>query len=150
MEFDRYQDHHKLYILGLISLLFCLSLLFFSLYISPFLIWKLDYQVPDLVTALITFFEESYEFSEIKSRWIVGLLFFIPGLITGYISYYVSNAIDNEIYKSDLTTTENEAEKQHHSAEAQKNIKESVTVGFEIIFLMMMVLVILALIQLFI
>lgn len=145
MEFDRYQKHHKLYLLGIICLLICLSLLFYSLYLMPFLLWKLNYNVPELVTNTLAILEDKYGFSNGQSRGIIGLILFILILITGFISYYVSNSIDNEIYKSEFALPEQETK--IHTEEIQKDIKESATLGFEIIVLMILVVVGLFLLQ---
>lgn len=139
MEFDRYQKHHKLYLLGIICLLSCLSLLFYSFYLLPFLLWKLNYSVPQLIISSIALLEDNYGFSNGQSRGIIGLILFTLILLTGLVSYYVSNSIDNEIYKSELALPDKETK--IHSEEIQKDIKESATIGFEIIFLMILVVV---------
>lgn len=146
MESDRYQRHHVLYIVGIVCLLLCLSLVFLLLYILPYLIWKLNYDLPEFITTMIAFFEDKYSASEVRSRVYVGIVLFIPILITGLVSYYTSNFIDDEIYKNELTSDEAKEEK-NHSEEVKKERRESATIGFEIIGLIILVVVGLTVIQ---
>lgn len=146
MESDRYQRHHVLYLVGIVCLLLCLSLVFLLLYILPYLIWKLNYDLPEFITTMIAFFEDKYYASEVRSRVYVGIVLFIPILITGLVSYYVSNFIDDEIYKNELTSDEATEEK-NHSEEVKKERRESATIGFEIIGLIILVVVGLTVIQ---
>lgn len=147
MEPDRFKNNHILYIVGLISLIFSVSLLFFSLYILPYLIWKLNYQVPDTLEYLITIFEESYDYTPAKSKILAWLVFFIPSLLLGLVSYVTSNRIDNEIYKPDADI--NEEDTPPAAPELRKEIKETASVGFKIIALMVVIVVIILLLQLF-
>lgn len=146
MESDRYQRHHVLYLVGIVCLLLCLSLVFLLLYILPYLIWKLNYDLPEFITTMIAFFEDKYYASEVRSRVYVGIVLFIPILITGLVSYYVSNFIDDEIYKNELTSDEATEEKNHFE-EVKKERRESATIGFEIIGLIILVVVGLTVIQ---
>lgn len=79
---------------GIICLVLSLGLLFFSLYIIPFLLWNLSYNVPDFLLQSISFFEDDQGYSYSTSRFIVWLCIFIPGLITGYVSYIISHYIE--------------------------------------------------------
>lgn len=146
MESDRYQRHHVLYFVGIVSLLICLSLVFLVLYILPYLIWQLNYDLPEFITTMIAFFEEKYSVTELRSRIYVVILLIIPIVVTGFVSYYVSNFIDDEIYKNELTSDE-VIEQKNHSDDVKQEIKESATVGFEIIGLIILVIAGLAAIQ---
>ncbi|MCL9685003.1 hypothetical protein [Legionella maioricensis] len=148
MEPDRYKTNHKLYISGIICLVIALSLFSFSLYIVPFLLWQLDYDVPDLITTLITLFEYKYEYGIVSSKLIVWLIFFVPSLITGFFAYYVSNRIDSEIYKSELP--KKYETKMPVSGEISKQIRESAGLGLKIILLMVVIVVIVIFLQAFI
>lgn len=148
MEPDRYKNHHTLYILGIISLILAISLLFFSLYILPFFIWHLDYNVPEQIVYLSTFFQDKYDYTVTKSNILVWLVFFVPGIIFGIISNYISNYIDNEIYHINMEQTEEERELS--SSEVKKQIKESASLGLKIISLMIIIVLIVLLLQLFI
>jgi len=147
MEYDRFATNSKLYILGIVCLIISLSLLFISLYILPFLIWNLRYQVPALILNLQEFFHINYNYTIGQSNLLLWLVFFIPSVITGFISYLVSNRIDNQIYKID-TKTEEEEKSQH--IEIQKEIKDSASLGFKILLLMIAIVVIIFLLQYFV
>lgn len=97
MEQDRFAANNKLYIIGLIALLLTLFLFFFSIYILPYLIWSLNYDVPDFVSSMVAYFEDDLRYTPLNSKILTWLIFFVPGFITGYISYYISNNIDNKI-----------------------------------------------------
>jgi Na+-transporting methylmalonyl-CoA/oxaloacetate decarboxylase gamma subunit len=131
---------------GIVCLLLCLSLVFLVLYILPYLIWKLNYDLPEFITTMIAFFQDKYYATELRSRVYVGLVLFIPILVTGFVSYYVSNFIDDEIYKNELTSDE-AIEEKNHSDEIKRDIKESATIGFEIIGLIILVIAALTAIQ---
>lgn len=90
------KNDNKIFIAGVICLVLSLGFLLFSLYILPFLIWDLAYDVPDMVTDITSNLQEDYDYSSAGSKLIVWLVFFIPGVITGVISYYISNLIDKE------------------------------------------------------
>ncbi|HAU1247921.1 TPA: hypothetical protein F8S30_13785, partial [Legionella pneumophila] len=92
-------ENSKLHILGIICLVTSLGLFFFSLYIVPFLIWQLDYDIPDFISNMIAYGEDEYYFSPITSKTLVWLIFFTPSIIMGYLSYYISNYIDKNYLK---------------------------------------------------
>ncbi|HAT5055574.1 TPA: hypothetical protein I9781_002953, partial [Legionella pneumophila] len=74
-------ENSKLHILGIICLVTSLGLFFFSLYIVPFLIWQLDYDIPDFISNMIAYGEDEYYFSPITSKTLVWLIFFTPSII---------------------------------------------------------------------
>jgi len=149
MEQDRYKNNNKVYIIGIICLVVAITFFFFSMYIAPFIIWDLKYDVPDVITSLITLFRENYGYSLGVSKIIVWLIFFLPSLITGFISYYISNYIDNKIYKLDIRTNEEE-KKTKLSPETIRKIKESASIGGKILLLMIGIVVIILLLEAFI
>ncbi len=145
MEYDRYKEHHKLYIMGIICLVLCLGFLFFSLYILPFLIWGLHYDTPELITNLVSFFQYNYQLTYRASATLTWLIFFIPSVITGIVSYYASNSIDNELLEVPI---EDEAEGQLPPATTlREDMKESTSLGLKILFLMIVVVLAVLLIQ---
>lgn len=146
MEPDRYKHNNKLYICGIICLILALSFFFFSLYIIPFLVWHLHYEVPETITILVTYFEQQYRFSSGEASVLVWLIFFIPGLIAGYIAYYISNHIDNQIHKLDII--DEEPQKAPAQTQITREMKESAGLAFKIIFLMIMIVVIIFLLEL--
>ena len=150
MEPDRYKNNHFLYIFGLICLILAVSLFFFSLYIIPFLIWHLSYNVPSVLIYMTTYMGDNYNLSPIASNFLAWLMFFIPSLVFGLISYFISNRIDNQIYHIDTTENDNEDEQQATSLETNKKIRESAGLGLKIILLMVVIFIIIFLLQLFV
>ncbi|WP_115707260.1 hypothetical protein [Legionella sainthelensi] len=136
MEQDRFSHNQKLYILGMICLLLSLGLFVFSLYIIPFFIWDLNYNVPYFILALMNLFQEEYNYSVEASKVIVWLIFFIPSIVTGLISYAVSNYIDNQIYKAEQKNEEN----QGNIYKQEKRIMRRESVAFSLKILGLMIL----------
>ncbi|PWY55265.1 hypothetical protein DGG96_12420 [Legionella qingyii] len=145
MEQDRFSSNSKLYILGMICLVFCLGLFFFSLYILPFLAWGLNYNVPEVIMTLLSSLQDDYNYSVGSSKFIVWLIFFVPSLITGLISYFVSNHIDNNLYKSELNIKEEQ--ESPPSKQIGKEIKESAGFGLKILGLMILIVIAIFLLQ---
>ncbi|WP_454782363.1 hypothetical protein [Legionella sp. WA2022007384] len=145
MEQDRFGNNSKLYILGMICLVLCLGLLFYSLYILPYLAWGLNYNVPEVVMTLLSSLQDDYNYTVGASKVIVWLIFFVPSLITGLISYFVSNHIDNNLYKSELHTKEEQ--ENPPSKQIGKEIKESAGFGLKILSLMILIVTAIFLLQ---
>lgn len=148
MEQDRYSNNNTLYILGIISLILALSLFFFSMYILPFLVWSLHYDVPDFISSMITYFEDAYFYSDNTSKVLTWLIFFIPSFIAGYISYYISNYIDDQILGFAKKLDPEEAKEV--SIEIQQDVKESLGLAAKIIILMILIIVIILLLEAFV
>jgi uncharacterized protein involved in cysteine biosynthesis len=129
----------------MICLVFCLGFLFFSLYILPYLIWELHYNVPTIILDLIATLQDDYYYSAGASKVIVWLIFFIPSLITGLISYFVSNYIENQIYKTEIKPEENQ--ENPPSGEIGRQIKESASLGLKIFSLMILIIIVILLLQ---
>lgn len=147
MDQDRFSSNSKLYIIGIISLVLSLAFFFFSMYILPFMVWHLNYDVPELILNLVSFFQNKYDYTERASRTLVWLLFFVPCIITGFISYYISNHIDNKILGLAPKSEEDEG---MPAREIKEELKESASLGFKIIFLMILIVCLILLLQLFV
>lgn len=85
-----------LFIVGIVCLVLSLGFLLFSLYIIPYLLFNIGYNLPGFIMDYIQYFQDKYEYSSANSKLIVWLSFAIPGLITGYVSYYISHSLDKE------------------------------------------------------
>lgn len=111
MEKDRFGKNQRLYIIGLVSLILAVGLFLFSIYIIPFLVFDMQYDVPLFVNSMIFYFRDNYSYNLASSKFITWLIFFVPCVVTGIISYFVSNHIDDELLeiKSD-EVDENETE----------------------------------------
>lgn len=149
MEHDRFAANNKLYVVGLVSLLFSLFLFFFSIYILPYLIWSLNYDVPEFISTLIAYFEDDLRYTPSNSKLLTWLLFFIPCLITGYISYYVSNNIDNQIFgtkhRAELDETGQEVRAANRASSAQS--RDSYMLAGRIIIMMIVVVSVILLLE---
>lgn len=145
MEQDRFSSNSKLYILGMICLVLCLGLFFFSLYILPYLAWGLNYNVPAIILDLLSSLQDDYNYSVGASKVIAWLIFFVPSMITGLISYFVSNYIDNNLYKSELNTKEEQ--ETPPSKQIGKEIRESAGFGLKILGLMILIVLVIFLLQ---
>ncbi len=98
MEPDRYQKNHKLYIFGMLCLLVSLSLLFFTVYLFPHLIFGWRYDVPEFITFWREWIMSSYGVSTHYASRLIFLFFFVGVLLFGLGAYFGSTRIDNEIY----------------------------------------------------
>lgn len=106
MEQDRYQSNHKLFILGLFSLVFCLSLFALSFYIMPYLLFGWYYDTPAFVINLVEWLEYTYNYTNSAASTLVFLSVFFLALFFAGIAYFCSNRIDNQIYSSELKKKE--------------------------------------------
>ena len=142
MAYDRYQKHQKLFIFGMICLVLSMAFTFYGLYILPFLIWNINYGVPQLITNMMVNLQENYNYTPFTSGLLVEAYFLIPGAITGLISYYISNYID-----SDLVVEETEADKVveeetiEKKRKRQQDLKESANLGVKILVIMVLIVV---------
>ncbi|MCA0404075.1 MAG: hypothetical protein LCH30_09810 [Proteobacteria bacterium] len=134
MEDDRYQQNSKLFITGLICLLFSLSLCAMGLYVLPYLLFGWNYSVPGFVITFREWLKESYAYSDFGSAMVTFLSFLVPGLICGFISYYASNHIDNQIFGI-------QPEKKESSVDMKKEVKESLGFGLQLFLLIVLVII---------
>lgn len=102
MEQDRYQQNHKLFIIGLASLVISLSLFALSFYIMPNLLFGWGYDTPEFITNFVEWFQYTYNYSESAASKLVFLIVFVLASIFASIAYYCSNRIDNQIYSLEL------------------------------------------------
>lgn len=140
MEYDRFNESRKLFIVGIITLLLSLSLLAFGLYILPYLLWNWFYKVPGFILKLREWFREEYKITEILASWFIFFMLIIPALVFGYISYKISNSIDNQIYHIDTTTPEKKFKR-------TQDFQDSAKIGLKIIGLIVLILIIIAILQ---
>lgn len=105
-EFER-RKNNNLFIGGLISLILALGLMGFAVYILPFLIWNLGYDVPEFVSTFREWLRDSYSYSKSMSTWFIFFLFFIPGAISAIITYVLTRLLDrNGETETDKTDSE--------------------------------------------
>ena len=97
-----------------------------------------------MVLEILSLFQEKYNYSEESSRTIVWLIFFIPGILAGLISYLVSNYIDNQIYKAEVKPDDEENFRRIEKKQARR---ESAVFSLKILGLMILVVFIIFLLQ---
>jgi hypothetical protein len=148
MEYDRFASNSKLYVFGMICLIVCLTLFFFSLFILPYLIWELNYDVPEFIVSFIYKLQDEYDYSMGISKVIVWLAFFVPCLITGVISEFVSNYIDSKMYKEDMAQSTHQ--RISTDKEIMTQIKKSALFGFKILSLMIAIVILILFLQFFV
>ncbi|KTD75072.1 hypothetical protein [Legionella waltersii] len=136
-------QNDKLFILGIICLVLALGLLFFSLYILPYIIWEFNYDVPDFILTMINDYQGNYSYSQGSSKAIVWLYFFIPSLIFGYISYYISNYIDKNA--QDLQNPTEEESKE--PTKNKESLKESASLGIKLLSIIVLIFAVVFILQ---
>ncbi|MBA2656516.1 MAG: hypothetical protein H0U70_05960 [Tatlockia sp.] len=140
MEQDRFQQNSKLFVIGLISLLLCLSLLALGLYIVPYLLWDWRYGVPGMVIELHEWFKENYNFNNSGASWMVFLTFMVPAIICGLISQWTSKYIEKKMFGLELHSPE-------RKMEIHKDIQETVSFGLKIFLLIILVIVAVSIVE---
>lgn len=140
MEADRYKQNHMLFIFCMICLLICLTLFSISFYILPHLIWGWHYNVPEFVFSIMEWLTEFYSFTDAGARTMIFFMFFIPALITGFISYIASNIIENKVLGIQPAKTPIEPKK-------TGELKETFGLAAKIIMLIALVIVVMLVIQ---
>ncbi len=100
LEQDRYKQNPKLYIFGMVMLMCFWIFTLLSLYILPFLIWGLHYNVPEAIIGWQYHLETNYSMSIQLSKLLTFLTFAIPALICFFISWLISAHIDKKIVLS--------------------------------------------------
>lgn len=144
MEQNRFGGNDKLFLCGMLCLAISLGLLFFSLYILPYFIWEWSYDIPDFILNLLAMYQDDYHYSSATSKTIVWLIFFIPCVLTGLVSYFISRYFDKKMYGPEINPQEDQ---EKPAGELQKQIKESASLGGKILGLMVVIVVLIFLLQ---
>lgn len=134
MEHDRFGENKVMYIIGMVCMIISLSLFLFSIYILPVLLWNWSYSVPDYVIMWRENLRVYFGCSEFSAGGLLFLIMMVPALITGLVSHFISNAIDNQIYgivkeEPEPVSTENK----------RAAFKESFSFSGKVIFLLVLV-----------
>ncbi|KTD17203.1 hypothetical protein [Legionella jordanis] len=142
MEYDRFQQNHTLFIIGIIALLISLSLFAFSFYLMPFLLFNWIYDVPQFVLVWREWLRDDFHFTVMGASWIILLLLIIPALVCGYISYFASNYIDNRIYH--LVPEKKEPQQRE---KIKRDMQETLVFLLKILGLVVLVLIAISVLQ---
>lgn len=105
MEADRYQQNHKLFIIGLLSLVSSLLLLFFSLFLLPHLLLGWNYDVPEFIAYWREWITEQFAISEVWASRIIFMFFIFISIILGLIAHIASSRIEKQIYPDETPET---------------------------------------------
>lgn len=134
MDKDRFDVNSKAFVISMVCLLLCLTLLAFSLYLLPYLIWNWNYDIPESIFIWHQWLKDQYNFSDSAVHFIIFLSFFIPAVITGYIAYRLSNEIDKEVLG--LTTPETKIK----TEVAREQLNASMTLGFRLLIIILLII----------
>jgi len=121
MEPDRFAANHRMFIIGLVCLLSAWTLIIFSLYLLPHLIFGWHYHIPDFISAWRELFKAEFILGDRKAGWIIVWLFLLPGIICAIIAYRASNDIENQIYAPQNKLPPEESEHEGYGNSASKN-----------------------------
>jgi Sec-independent protein secretion pathway component TatC len=102
MEQDRYQKNHILFVIGLFSLVVCLSLFALSFYIMPNLLFGWHYDAPLFIVNVVEWMQYTYNYTATGASKTVFFVVFFLALFFAGIAYFCSNRIDDQIYSSEL------------------------------------------------
>lgn len=131
MPVDRYEQNRMLFIIGILCLIVSLSLITFSLYILPTMLWSWLYSTPEFLFIWRENLTETYGYTETSSGLIVFLIFFLPGAFAGLLSVLISNRID----KQALGLIVKEEDTSEPQSRVSQEIKESFGFGAKIFLL---------------
>lgn len=146
LEQDRYKQSPKLYIFGMIILMFFWIFTLLGLYIVPYLIWEFHYDVPETIIIWQLFLQDEYELSSGAANWITFLTFAVPALACMIVSKMISNHIDKRIInESELAerTSVSISEGPHKEPLSSRPIGQEMSFATKIFLLMLVALVIL-------
>lgn len=135
MEPDRYKNNHTVFIIGMISLLLSLSLLAFSFYILPFLLFGWQYDVPGFILFWRESLQTDYSLSSTLSCRLILLFYFGLACIFSLITYFSSNRIDDQIYRDEIKKTGGSAK---HGGKTHEGLHVSLTIGLFIFIIILL------------
>lgn len=93
---EDYKKNERLFIYSMVCFTLFLSFSLLTLYITPHLIWSLNYKVPSIVTMFRVYFENDCELSRTTAKVIVWSFFAVLGIIFGLLSYYFTKKLGND------------------------------------------------------
>ncbi|WP_367607194.1 hypothetical protein [Legionella sp. W05-934-2] len=146
LEQDRYQKSPKLYVIGLTMLVLFWVFILYSLYIIPFLIWDLRYDIPELVLSWLFYLQFDLGMSVRLSKVLTFLTYALPALVFMLISSIISNYIDNKIVREEenkVRTSIPVDEAPQPTSAALGPIKQDISFATKLVLLMLVALVVL-------
>ena len=122
MEQNRYNQNHKLFITGMISLLLCLAFLLFMLFMLPHLLFGWIYDVPETVTHVREWITTDYGVSSSRASLVIFLFLLALVLLFGFVAYYASTRVESKIFSSEEPEDKEES---HLTEKLSAGLKES-------------------------
>lgn len=141
MEADRYQKNHKLFIVGIFSLLIGLSCLGFSLYMLPHLLFSWRYGSPEFIMFWKEWLQSDYGYTETIASKLIFVFLFGAAFIFLFIAYYSSSRLDRQILSKELEDTSG------HVQPRNNNSREGLNLGLKILFIIILIFLVSALFQ---
>jgi len=96
----------------------------------PHLLFNWHYEVPEFISFWREWFVTRYTMTEKVAGIMVFLVFFIPGIFAGFISYLISNRIEDGIYGLVPEKSDNAEE-----GAIVKDVKETVSFSLKLFIL---------------
>lgn len=99
MEYDRFEKHQGLYLIGIFSLIIGLMLIVFGIFCIPHVMFKLNYSIPLTFYSFSQKVQTHYGLTEIDAEWMIvgGLVF--SGLVLLLIAEIISNHIEKTQFR---------------------------------------------------
>lgn len=148
MEYNRFKQHPKLHLTGLIFLVLSMSLFAFSIFILPFLLFDWVYDVPEFILHAREWLHREFGHEYGLASFFIFLFFFLLAVITGSIARKASVGIDQKSdemkFEEDSVKTKKELKKESFNKEA----KESASILSKIIILIVIMIVALSVFEL--
>ena len=133
----RQPKSEKLFILGLVSLILGFSLLIFSLYLAPNILFGWHYSIPEFYMNWSNWMQYTFNYSdEIASKMLL-LVFFISSIVLVLIAYVISNIMDKQLQVPE--TVENLKPKKD-----KKISHEGLDLGLKLFFIIILVFILAA------
>lgn len=140
MEFDRYKQNQWQYMMALLCLIASMGLFIFTAYILPFLLLKVNYDIPEFIFHWQHYLVRSYNMTPDAASWTVFLIFLLLSIVTAVLAYVFSNNIDNVLVEPEVDKTE-------EKPKARQEAKETTRVLSKIIFIVIIVFSVAALLE---
>lgn len=84
------------FFVSMVMLILCLILFAMSLYLLPFLLWNLHYNVPEFVFVWQEELKQTYNYTYPGAGIVIFFVFFIPSLLCGYLSKQFATSVTEE------------------------------------------------------
>lgn len=151
MDTGRYEVNNKLYLLGIGCLLLALILFFFSLYILPYLVWELHYDIPEFVSRSIVSLQERWGYSPKASKVVFWSILFVSSVLLAFISFKISNYLDRVMLEKEgaIEPAKDTALEENglSSERLQQELKDTMSLSAKILLLMIVIVCVILLLH---